>query len=195
MLWIHFDSSKYNLIYLQIQLLLWKNTRKVLKIPDLLVTLWISSIIYSFLLMVFHIIMFIPIRKNNSCWHIESNSLLNSCGCMSAKEVCICVCIYVKTFCVVYAVPELFFLKGQGNSWGGKCLENWPFFWSDIALSHLTFSLYILRYSEKKPAQFCYVFKCVHLCTVEMSLDWPETTGIKDSWIHLSRCNLASNMI
>uniref|UniRef100_A0A8V0X811 ATP binding cassette subfamily A member 13 n=1 Tax=Gallus gallus TaxID=9031 RepID=A0A8V0X811_CHICK len=57
--------------------------RKVLKIPDLLVTLWISSIIYSFLLMVFHIIMFIPIRKNNSCWHIESNSLLNSCGCMS----------------------------------------------------------------------------------------------------------------
>lgn len=158
MLWIHFDSSKYNLIYLQIQLLLWKNTRKVLKIPDLLVTLWISSIIYSFLLIVFHIIMFIPIRKNNSCWHIESNSLLNSCGCMSAKEVCICVCIYVKTFCVVYAVPELFFLKGQGYSWGGKCLENWPFFL--IRYCFISSNIWLI-YSEVFREEACTILLCI----------------------------------
>ncbi|XP_048796564.1 ATP-binding cassette sub-family A member 13 [Lagopus muta] len=26
--------------------------------------------------------------KNNSCWQVESDSLLNSCGCMSEKEMC-----------------------------------------------------------------------------------------------------------
>ncbi|XP_021242061.1 ATP-binding cassette sub-family A member 13 [Numida meleagris] len=26
--------------------------------------------------------------KNNSCWQMESNSLLDSCGCMSAQEIC-----------------------------------------------------------------------------------------------------------
>uniref|UniRef100_A0A8C2TX46 ATP binding cassette subfamily A member 13 n=1 Tax=Coturnix japonica TaxID=93934 RepID=A0A8C2TX46_COTJA len=54
-----------------------------LKIPDVLVTLWISSTIYFFLLMVVYIIIFIPIRKSNSCWQMESQTLLNSCGCMS----------------------------------------------------------------------------------------------------------------
>lgn len=56
------------------------------------------------------IIMFIPIRKNNSCWQMESSLPQDSCRCVSEQEVCPCisVCMYLcKNVCVLYMYNTL----------------------------------------------------------------------------------------
>jgi len=45
--------------------------------------------------MVVNIFLFIPIRKNNSCWQMESTSSQDSCGCVAEQEVSHFIFTYV----------------------------------------------------------------------------------------------------
>lgn len=57
--------------------------------------------------------MFIPIRKNNSCWQMESVLPEDLCRCVAEQEVChfvftyvcknyVCVCITFNTFSLLF---------------------------------------------------------------------------------------------
>lgn len=55
--------------------------------------------------MVVLIVIFIPIRKNHSCWQIESTSPQDSCRCVAERAVCHFVFTYVcKNYVCVYYI-------------------------------------------------------------------------------------------
>lgn len=55
--------------------------------------------------MVVLIVIFIPIRKNHSCWQMESTSPQDSCRCVAEREVCHFIFTYVcKNYVRVYYI-------------------------------------------------------------------------------------------